>query len=55
MEKIRISESQIVAILKQADGGAPVPELCSAHGMSPALFSAGAGGTVAWTRPRSLA
>lgn len=31
-------ESKISAILKQADGGTPVPELCREHGMSSALF-----------------
>ena len=38
MKKSRFSESQIIAILKQADGGTPVPELCREHGMSSALF-----------------
>ena len=38
MKKSRVSESQIIAILKQADAGAPVPELCREHGMSSALF-----------------
>ena len=38
MKKSRFSESQIIAILKQADGGTPVQELCREHGMSPALF-----------------
>ncbi|KIF81101.1 transposase [Noviherbaspirillum autotrophicum] len=38
MKKPRFSESQIIAILKQADGGTPVPELCREHGMSSALF-----------------
>jgi putative transposase len=38
MKKSRFSESQIIAILKQADAGAPVPELCREHGMSSALF-----------------
>ncbi|WP_139790144.1 transposase, partial [Halomonas sp. BC2] len=34
MKKSRFSDSQILAILKQAEGGAPVPELCREHGMS---------------------
>lgn len=29
---------QILAILRQAEGGAPVPELCREHGMSTASF-----------------
>lgn len=38
MKKSRFSESQIIVILKQADGGTPVPELCREHGMNSALF-----------------
>ncbi len=29
---------QIIAILKQAEAGSPVPELCREHGMSSATF-----------------
>ena len=32
MKKSRFSDSQIIAILKQAEGGKPVPELCREHG-----------------------
>lgn len=38
MKKSRFTDSQIMAILKQADAGTPVPELCREHGMSSALF-----------------
>jgi putative transposase len=38
MKKSRFSESQIISILKQAEAGTPVPELCREHGMSSALF-----------------
>ena len=38
MKKPRYSDSQIMAILKQAEAGAPVPELCREHGMSNASF-----------------
>ncbi len=38
MKKSRFSDSQILSILKQAEGGAPVPELCREHGMSSASF-----------------
>jgi putative transposase len=38
MKTSRFTESQIIAILKQAEGGAPVPELCREHGMSSATF-----------------
>ncbi len=36
--KKRFSESQIVGILKQAEGGIAVTELCREHGMSSASF-----------------
>ena len=38
MKKSRYSDSQILAILKQADSGTPVPVLCREHGMSNASF-----------------
>jgi putative transposase len=38
MKKSRYSEAQIVAILKEASNGVPVPELCRTHGMSSAAF-----------------
>ncbi len=38
MKKSRYSDSQIMAILKQAEAGSPVPELCREHGMSSATF-----------------
>ena len=38
MKKSRYSDSQIMAILKQAETGCPVPELCREHGMSSATF-----------------
>ena len=38
MKTSRFSDSQILAILKQAEGGLPVPELCREHGMSGATF-----------------
>lgn len=34
----RTSESQIINILKQAEAGAPVQELCRQHGISSATF-----------------
>ena len=38
MKLSRFTDSQIIAILKQAEGGSPVPELCREHGMSSATF-----------------
>jgi putative transposase len=38
MRNSRYSDSQILSILKQAEAGTPVPELCREHGMSSALF-----------------
>lgn len=38
MKTSRFTDSQIMAILKQAEAGAPVPQLCREHGMSSASF-----------------
>lgn len=38
MKKPRLSESQILAILKQSEEGIPVADLCREHGMSQASF-----------------
>ena len=38
MKMSRFSELQVLAILRQAEGGVPVPELCRQHGMSAASF-----------------
>ena len=38
MKKSRFTESQIVAILKKADAGRSVKEVCRAHGISSATF-----------------
>ena len=38
MKTSRFNEPQILAILRQAEGGVPVPELCREHGMSTASF-----------------
>lgn len=38
MKKSKFTDSQILAILKQAENGVPVTELCRQHGMSSAAF-----------------
>ena len=38
MKTSRYSEPQILAILRRAEGGVPVAELCREHGMSDASF-----------------
>jgi len=38
MKKPRFKESQIFQVLKEAEAGVPVPELCRKYGMSGASF-----------------
>jgi putative transposase len=38
MKTSRFSDTQILSILKQAEGGVPVPELCREHSISSATF-----------------
>ena len=38
MKQSRYSDSQILAIIKQAESGVPISELCREHGMSNASF-----------------
>ena len=38
MKKSRFTDSQIIAVLKQAEGGEAAPALCREHGISSATF-----------------
>jgi putative transposase len=38
MKKSKYSDAQIMSILKQAESGMPVADLCREHGMSSASF-----------------
>ena len=38
MKKSRFTDSQILGVLKQAEAGTPVPQLCRTHGISSATF-----------------
>lgn len=38
MKQSRFSESQIVAVLKEAESGVPVQEVCRKHGISDATY-----------------
>ena len=38
MKKSKFTDSQILSIIKQAEGGRPVPEICREHVISSATF-----------------
>ena len=39
MKRTRVSEEQIIAILREAEAGAKVTERCRRHGISDAMFT----------------
>jgi putative transposase len=47
MRKSKFSETQIVAILKDAESGVPVADLIRKHGVSKATFFSGEASTAA--------
>ena len=51
MKNGRYSDAQIMAILKHAEGGVPVSELCREHGMICVSFINGGPSLAAWTHP----
>jgi putative transposase len=53
MKKSRFSDSQIIAVLKHAEAGTPVPELCREHGISSRRSTSGAASSAAWRCPWS--
>ena len=38
MKESRFTDSQIIGVLKQAEAGTPVPQLCRSHGISTATL-----------------
>ena len=50
MSKPRLSETQIIALLKEAESGVPVPELCRRHNVGKAVFINGVRSLAAWKR-----
>jgi putative transposase len=54
MKTSRFSDTQIIAILKQAEAGAPVPELCREHGISTPPSTSGVPNSGAWMPPSWL-
>lgn len=50
MKKSRFTESQIVSILKQADAGVPVKDICGRPGSACRLTTSGSRSTVVGSR-----
>lgn len=52
MRKSKFSDSQIVAVLNEAEAGMPVKEVCRKHGISSALFTSGKPSLADWEHQR---
>ena len=52
MKKTRFTEAQIMAVLRQDEGGLAVPELCREHGISSATCLTSGGQSMAARTPR---
>ena len=50
MRKSRFTETQIVKILKEVEGGRQVKEVCREYGVSDATYTTGNPNTAAWRR-----
>jgi len=48
MKTSRFSDSQIIAVLKQAESGSPAPKLCREYGISSARFYKWRSKTAVW-------
>ena len=49
MRKSRFSEDQIIAILKESEGGVETGELCRRHGIRERAFIGGRASSVGWS------
>lgn len=49
MKKSRFTDSQIIAALKQAEAGTPVPGLCRQHASARQRSASGAASSATWT------
>ena len=50
MKNSKFSDGQIMSILKQAENGVPVSELCRQHGLAAQVFINGVRNMVGWMR-----
>jgi putative transposase len=48
MRNSKVSETQIVSILKEVEAGIPVKEVCRKHGISSPITTNGKPGMAAW-------